>query len=308
MATVDSIDQLSTDHLLDNQGCVCEPWCNGVVSLLDMLQFYAEQFAKNFAQLNAFEIRLGQEPRDAFVKVEGILSLNTYLLQLQNDCVLYKFASVALQCDRIIEKLGKTQRQHPRCGDLRDDLNNLRTRVEDEFQTHYFLHLDIKQADQYQNPEREWELVTGRFSKVRYNVEESVKCFALERYGAAVFHVLQVAEYGVIEVAKLLNVEGDKPGWGSLKRLQGLIDVPYPQRTPLAQEHSTLLQNVVPLAFVIKDSWRHKLDHVDNQIIWVDTDFSPQVAEDIISATRAFMRKLAHDFPRQRMNNRRTRP
>ena len=149
----------------------------------------------------------------------------------------------------------------------------------------------------YLNPLKDWETVLRRFPKMQYNVEESAKCFALERYGAAVFHVLQVAEYGVIEVAKLLQVEGDKPGWGSLKKLTDLIKESYPKRTLLAQRHSKLLENVVPLAIVIKDSWRHKLEHVDNQIVWVDTDFSPNVAEEIVTATRGFMRKLALELP-----------
>ncbi|HXE06657.1 MAG TPA: hypothetical protein VN612_02090 [Acidobacteriaceae bacterium] len=168
--------------------------------------------------------------------------------------------------------------------------------IEDELSLQMYFSFTQKEAEMYQNPLQGWESVIAKFPKVRQNIEESAKCFALERYGASVFHVLQVAEYGVIEVARLLGVSGDKPGWGSLKRLQDLIKVPYPERLPLAQTHSKLLENVVPLAFVIKDNWRHKLDHVDNQMIWMDADFSPEVADDIISATRAFMRKLAFDL------------
>jgi hypothetical protein len=47
----------------------------------------------------------------------------------------------------------------------------------------------------------------------------------------------------------------------------------------------------------IKDSWRHKISHVENKLNWMDTDFSPQVAVEIISATRGFMRRLATDMP-----------
>lgn len=149
----------------------------------------------------------------------------------------------------------------------------------------------------YLNPLKGWDTVIGRFLKMQYNVEESAKCFALERYGAAVFHILQVAEYGVIQVGKLMGELGDKPGWSCVQRLRKLISAPYPERTPLAQQHTKLLENVVPLAIVVKDSWRHKLDHVDNQIVWVDTDFSPHVAEEIVTATRGFMRKLALELP-----------
>ena len=122
-------------------------------------------------------------------------------------------------------------------------------------------------------------------------------CFALERYGASVFHVLQTAEYGVIQIGSLLGELGDKPGWSCVSRLQKLIAIPHPQRTPKAKLHSKLLENTLPLIATMKDAWRHKLDHVDNQIIWVDTDFSPNVAEEIIKATRGFMRKLALEMP-----------
>jgi len=60
----------------------------------------------------------------------------------------------------------------------------------------------------YLNPLKGWDTVIGRFPKMQYNVEESAKCFALERYGAAVFHILQVAEYGVIQVGKLYGRTG----------------------------------------------------------------------------------------------------
>ncbi|MGO9776427.1 MAG: hypothetical protein ACLPM3_07580 [Terracidiphilus sp.] len=83
-----------------------------------------------------------------------------------------------------------------------------------------------------------------------------------------------------------------------MKRLATILGKPYPQRSTLEQQHSKLLEEVVPLAIIVRDNWRHNLDHVDNQIVWVNTDFSPQVAGEIISATRAFMRKLASDIPR----------
>lgn len=168
--------------------------------------------------------------------------------------------------------------------------------IEDELSQKLYFSLTQQEVEMFQNPLKGWDSVIAEFPKMRQNIEESSKCFALERYGASVFHVLQIAEYGVIQVANLLEVAGDRPGWGSLNRLRALIREPYPNRSPIAQKHSKLLEDVVPLALIIKDSWRHKLDHVDNQIVWMDADFSPQVADEIISATRAFMRKLAFDL------------
>ena len=169
--------------------------------------------------------------------------------------------------------------------------------IADECSDRSYFSLGPDERKKHFSPLEGWESIVQRFPKVRYNIEESLKCFAFERYGAAVFHILQVAEYGVIQVGSLMGELGDKPGWSCLERLRRLISVPHSARIPLAQQHTKLLENVVPLAIVVKDSWRHKLDHVDNQIVWVDTDFSPNVAEEIIVATRGFMRKLALELP-----------
>jgi hypothetical protein len=182
-------------------------------------------------------------------------------------------------------------------GSLEEALSRTIQSIVDELSLRLYFSFTPEEAEMYLNPLKGWDTVIGRFPKMQYNVEESAKCFALERYGAAVFHILQVAEYGVIQVGKLMGELGDKPGWSCVQRLRKLISAPYPERTPLAQQHTKLLENVVPLAIVVKDSWRHKLDHVDNQIVWVDTDFSPHVAEEIITATRGFMRKLALELP-----------
>ena len=173
----------------------------------------------------------------------------------------------------------------------------LATRLEDELSLRAFFELEPRQAELFQNPFMHWDAIIDRFEKTRLNVEESSKCFALERYGAAVFHILQVAEYGVIQLSTLMNVQGDRPGWGSLKRLSTILEKPYNRRSDFEQRHSKFLNEAVPLAIIIRDNWRHKLDHVDNQIVWVDTDFSPRVAEEIISATCGFMRKLASELP-----------
>jgi hypothetical protein len=177
------------------------------------------------------------------------------------------------------------------------------SRLEDEISLRLFFEIEPRQAEMFQSPLKDWDLVLERFPRTRQNIEESSKCFALDRYGAAVFHVLLLAEFGVIEVAKLMGVAGDKPGWSSLEKLQKAIRKPYPDRSDLEKKHSRLLENIVPLAVVVKDSWRHKLTHVDNQIVWEDTDFSPQVAEEVIAATRGFMRKLAMELPRETNEN-----
>lgn len=267
----------------------------GVVSLFDLKQFFADVIDHEMGAVHFAEAKLGWEKDENPVVPAALLMLYAKLNVLGTLLADYGLKSSSAQCMRVVQKID--QKTLTRCGELRESLKQLRERYEDELKAAYFLHLDPKQADQYQDPLNGWEVVTRRFSKAKHNVEESGRCFALERYPAAVFHVLQVAEYGVIQLANLLEVSGDKPGWGSLKRLSGLIAEPFPKRSQLAQKHSKLLEDTVPLAIVVKDNWRHKLEHVDNQIVWIENDFSSTVAAEIISAVRAFMRKVASELP-----------
>ena len=81
---------------------------------------------------------------------------------------------------------------------------------------------------------------------MRHDIEESSKWFALERYSAALFHILLVAEFGVIEAAKLFGAQGDKPGWGALDRLQRINDKKWDDKTPLEQQQAEFLRNLLP--------------------------------------------------------------
>jgi hypothetical protein len=107
-----------------------------------------------------------------------------------------------------------------------------------------------------------------------------------------------IAEFGIIEAARLFQVEGDKPGWGCLDRLQRINDKPWKDKSSLEQQHSEFLKSLLPLAITMKDSWRHKISHADNKVEWMDTDFSPEVAREIITTARGFMRRLSVGLPK----------
>jgi hypothetical protein len=174
----------------------------------------------------------------------------------------------------------------------------LRTRFQDDLKSEAFLHLSLEEKHLFYVPEDKWEAVIRRFPKVQIDVDECSKCFALGRYAASLFHALLVAEYGVIALAKVLGVAGDRPGWGSLDRLERIAAKPYKERSKIEQENSKLLDEIMPFAFSMKNQWRHKISHVENKLVWIDSDFSPQMARDIIGAVRGFMDKLATSLPK----------
>src|ERR1039458_206869 len=202
---------------------------------------------------------------------------------LRQNSSSYGLPGAAKKCQRIQQHL-ESRKMAVNYGELESLLRELRERLEDDLQAVVFLGLSLDESRLYKEPLKDWQEVMSRFSRVRHDVEESSKCFALQRYSAAIFHVLLVAEYGIIKVAELFGVAGDKPGWGALDRLQRINDQKRKDKSPLEQEHAKFLENLLPLATAIKDSWRHKISHIDNKLEWMDTDFSPEVASEIISA------------------------
>jgi hypothetical protein len=257
-----------------------------------MLRFYADFFVKSLREVSEMADRW--KPND--IVIPGPSAVAGKLSALQADCVEHGLLEIAKKCARIMDKAHAKRVTYR---EVVGDLNELRERLEDELQSRVFLSLSVEEGLLYEKPDDGWQSVIGRFPPTRFNIEECSKCFALERYGAAIFHVMLIAEFGVIEAAKLLRVEGDRPGWSALDRLQKIHDKRWADKSALEQQHAEFLKNLMPLALSMKDSWRHKISHADNNIKWMDADFSPEVANDIISATRGFMRRLALDLPRR---------
>jgi len=46
----------------------------------------------------------------------------------------------------------------------------------------------------------------------------------------------------------------------------------------------------------MQNAWRHKISHAANRLVLETGEFQPYVAEDILVATRAFMRTLATEL------------
>ena len=181
--------------------------------------------------------------------------------------------------------------------DLTGRIEEIHRTICREMKTMVFLFIPADRVGWYKRPTEDWSEVIARWPKTEGDIIESSKCFALDRFAAAIFHILLVAEYGVIQVGDLLNESGDKPGWGCVDRLQRILGKKYQDRTPLQQKHSQFLKECVDMMISVKDSSRHKITHVDNKLDWLDADFSPQIALEVIAATRGFMRRLAKDLP-----------
>jgi HEPN domain-containing protein len=174
----------------------------------------------------------------------------------------------------------------------------LASRLFDEMIGRSFWSLSSKEAERYKNPRNGWEEIITRFPDAVGDIEEASKCFALSRYAAAIFHSVQVVEIGLIALGKLIGVTDHLPGWtATTSRLQSIIKKGHEARTPFERQHFAFLEQMHGTIEGLKNAWRNKVSHAHGKLTLLTADFSPDVAEEILFATRAFMRRLATDAP-----------
>jgi hypothetical protein len=164
-----------------------------------------------------------------------------------------------------------------------------------------FLYVPKERSRWYAEPLKDWEIVIDRIPDAIHDIEEGSKSFALDRYGAAVFHMMQVAEHGALEVGKLIGLSDPKAGWRSVRvaMIRIVQNTEYKKLTPIEQKHFPLFEQLLPLMLSMERAWRDKISHAANRLILLNTEFQSYVAEEIISDTRAFMRRLAQDLPKK---------
>jgi hypothetical protein len=71
----------------------------------------------------------------------------------------------------------------------------------------------------------------------------------------------------------------------------------YDELKACEKQYRDLLGQLLPQMEAIETGWRHKISHVANRLVLMSAEFSPEIAEEILVATRAFMRTLSIALP-----------
>jgi hypothetical protein len=96
------------------------------------------------------------------------------------------------------------------------------------------------------------------------------------------------------------SVNARRPGTLSFalaNRLHSIIKKGHEARTPFERQHFAFLEQMHGTIEGLKNAWRNKISHAHGKLTLLSSDFSPEIAEEILFATRAFMRRLATDAP-----------
>jgi len=278
----------------------------GVVTLLDILRAYAEAYAKGakiLALLNS-EIFHQAQSTGYDVRTDNQLldRLKQHLSDLLEHCQHLPLTSIAAQkLVHIIDtpELMSTWQQTETADVLQNAISDVITRLEDELSINMFFKLPQEKQKYFDNPLDGWKEVIDRFRDTVSNIEEMSKCFALSRYAAAVYHACQAIELGLIQLGMFIEVNDPKSAWTAVtNRLEKLVvKTKYQDLEPKYKECFAFLEQMHAVVEALKSAWRNKIDHAQGRLVLMTTDFTPDIAEEIMMASRAFMRRLATEMP-----------
>ncbi len=265
-----------------------------LVTLLEILRAYAGQYVELAVRLDI--AMLGLETRDIWqdTALHGLLV--RHMDSFGGVCEVYDLAVTRKQVDKIIYAL--RDEQHTVGSALFTDyLKELRNRFIHELDTKLFFQVPSSKRELFDSPWTGWEEIRDRFQDTTSDIEEMSKCFSLSRYAGCVFHSLLIVERGLIELGHEIGVTDPKPGWdATCGKMEQLLDGGH-GKYPLLKIGFSVLEQINQAAQSMKHAWRNKVSHAAGQLTVIQADFAPDVAEEIMLATRSFMRRLATDLP-----------
>ncbi len=171
-------------------------------------------------------------------------------------------------------------------------------RMTDQMQNRMFLSLTLSESGMFLDPLSGWKEVVDRLPETQRDIEEARKCQALARYAAAVFHSLQVAEHGMVALGDAFGVTDPIKGWTATRnKLDSIIRKKYPDRTELEKRNTQFIEQIQATITSVNNAWRNKVSHANDKLLLLTADFTPEVTEEIITATRSLMRRLVTEGP-----------
>jgi len=295
--------EASIPHLLEEVTLpVCLPlWAKnpyGLVSLWDMLTFDAGRLVRAMQFLaDAHRILESSDfNQGLFSDLTGPEFYLKNLAEIVKYCDEVPFPMTKIPTERILRLAdGKQPFQVKAMADL---LGEAARRLRDEAGIYTLLRVSAERSRFYSEPRADWGETISRFPETVSDVEEANICFSLERYPACVFHCVQIIETGLIALGTFLNVRDPKVGWtATANELDRIVKKKFNDLTPFESENIDKIKQIYATVGALQDAWRNKISHARGRLMVMTSDFSPKVAEEILVATRGFMRRLATDLP-----------
>jgi hypothetical protein len=266
------------------------------VTLLELLRFYAETYVDIVKNLHDWQVcryidESQHEDKDTVAPIAKVdkIYVEKLLSETQQAC-----EKIGLQ---LCSKHAAELLQNLKWGNVEArEIEALHENISRELSCHFYVGISEDRKKSFCDSLAGWEDIIKCFPASSDDIEEMNKCWALCRYGAAVFHSLLVMEYGLVELGNLLQVTDPKLGWdASCRRLETIVKAGH-NANQTGLDFGFLEQLNVCIQ-AVKLAWRNKINHAVGKPAIMGGGFAPYVTEEIISTTRGFMRRLAERLP-----------
>jgi hypothetical protein len=268
------------------------------VSLLEMLTFNASAFAECVNKLAMLEMAVLTQMQVMTGTSFGMSAESWQIVTDQADtlcrlCEEMGLVMSAKSAHKVSAQLHGVKARGWQAGDvlamhpddrkvLIDLLAEVYGRFRDELSASIFVQVDPHSVSLYQpiQPLFGSEVATA-FPLADEDIEEAGKCIALERFTAAVFHLMRAMECAVKALSSKLGISNTDRVWGNLlSDMHAKIEA-MPKgksRDQWSESHSLL--------YHVKQAWR-------NDVMHPKETYTAEQARDVLQAVRSFMRHLA---------------
>lgn len=248
----------------------------GLVSLRDMLRFYADRFVNAMNLLVTIEKLIKADATDFWINqadfsagrldelADQLRGLNLPVAAKKAQDLAFVFRTPdpkAILADRFIEEI--------------------RSRLEDELEGRLLFYVS-NDRDLFENPGKTFgKLAQDKFPEAAEDIESAGRCLALRQGAACVFHLMRAMEAALKIIGEKLGVNNTEKEWGKLlSDLHGKIEIM--EKGEGRDEWSACHSNL----YHVKQAWRNPTMHPKRT-------YTVEQADDVFRATAAFMRHLA---------------
>ena len=266
------------------------PWEDNLyslVSLYEMLQFYADEFMRLVETLGRLDVICREQKQS---------NPGRKIKHSKDNVILECIKALDLHCEYL--GLVFSRMQIERFSDLPEEedietfgerVRVLRNRIYDEMKIELFMHITKEKAKYYKEPWLSFgQIVVEKFPSASHDIEEAGKCFAAGRNTACVFHVMRVFEAGLNCLANVFQVPFENTNWEKiLNQIEAAIrQIEKDPNKPANWKDERQFYSEAANHFrFLKDAWRNYAMHIHER-------YDEESALNILVHGQAFMRHL----------------
>jgi hypothetical protein len=169
-------------------------------------------------------------------------------------------------------------------------VEELENRLHDELKIRVFYSIERNKEPFLSDEALFGENVLKAFPSAAFDIQESAKCLAFERWTSAVFHLSRISEIALVSIGERVGFQSHKPGFGEvLKYMDNQLEKArkdYNNASPLFKGDVEFLSSVTAQMHAVNQAWRQRVAHLDKK-------YTEEEAMRIWHSTKGLMEQVA---------------